>query len=658
MNNFHRDVQKKDIQRALEEQEFCMVYQPQIDLSTGHILGIEALLRWNHPECGWISPAEFIPIAENSGLMTQVTKWVLRKACEQNKTWQNKGLPEVKVSVNISPVDFENQELYELILNTLQETGLSPNGLELEITETAMLKYVDKTVDILKKLKEIGVQIAIDDFGKGNTSISYLKDFPINTVKIDQSFIKNIPYNQKESSIVKNIIQMCHNLDLQTVAEGVETEEQVIFLSLHNCTVAQGFLFSRPLHVEDYVNRVLTCEYDAISTIQRLDDQITMRSAKLHDHRFQSLFNHNPDIVCSFGLNGKFLSVNKAFEKILGYRVNEVLDKDMFSMVHPDDIEKAQVQLEQVLNREEPENIDIRIEHKNYSYVHCNISCFPMYLGKRVVGIYSVAKDMTEKKKLEKALYESEKKYRLITENMSDLVSVIDIDGRIQYASPSHYTMLGFDSDQMIGKNIFDFTLPENLERIKKQHDELIQTKSPKSFETRIKDAEGNIIWVETQGTPVLTEDETLSHIVLVARDITKRKQEELNLYKIKKDLKSMLSQQQGMTFKFKKKGNDFIHTLCEGELLYEFGLKSEDVVNQSLFDFLPQSIAIKKHELYSFAWSGKDVTYEGELNHIYYIAKLKPVIENGEVVEVIGSCVDYNKEDKNTKKIKLVNKG
>ncbi|TFB13681.1 EAL domain-containing protein [Filobacillus milosensis] len=637
--------QKQDIIKALKEDEFCLVYQPQIELSSGQVIGVEALLRWDHPEWGWISPVDFIPLAENCGMINQITRWVLKNACEQKKKWQYDGLPDVIVSINISPVDFERDELYEVLVKTIKDTGLDPKYLELEITETAIMKDIKKTVDILKKLRKTGIKIAIDDFGKGNTSLAYLKDLPITTVKIDGSFIGDIPYNKKDSSIVKDIIQMCHNLNLQTVAECVETEEQIIFLSLHNCGVAQGFAFSKPLNVDDYKKDVLTCEFNAISTIHRLDDQIIMRSAKMHDHRFQSLFNHNPDMVCSFGLNGKFLSANKAFEKTLGYRLNEVLDKDMFRTVHPEDINKAQKHLEEVLNGKEPVDVVIRLKHKNGFYIHCRTSCFPMHLGKRVVGVYSIAKDIGEQKKLEENLYESEKKYRLITENMSDLVSTIDVNGIIQYASPSHRNMLGVDPNRMVGKNMFDFVLSENLEMIKSQHNKLIQTKSQRSFETRLEDISGNIVWVETQGIPILDKENNISHIVLVARDITKRKEYELDLYRIQADLKSTLSRQQGMIMKIRKQGHHFIHTLCEGELLDKFGLTPKDVTNKSLFDFLPTELAESKVKFYSRAWGGNNVTYEVEFNGIIYIANLKPVFENGEVVEIIGSCVDMSNE-------------
>jgi len=234
------------LQKAIENGELFLHYQPQIEGETFEIIGVEALVRWRHPELGVISPGKFIPIAEETGLIVPIGEWVLREACRQTKEWQDKGLPPIRVSVNLSSQQFERQDIVHTVSNILVDTGLSPKYLELEITET-MTMDADKAIETLKKLEAIGVQIAIDDFGTGYSSLNYLKRFSIHRLKIDQSFVKDIMANPNDASIVGTIIAMAHRLGLKVIAEGVETKEQVDYLLNQECDELQGYYFSKPV---------------------------------------------------------------------------------------------------------------------------------------------------------------------------------------------------------------------------------------------------------------------------------------------------------------------------------------------------------------------------------------------------------------------------
>ncbi|MFC0236599.1 EAL domain-containing protein [Fictibacillus phosphorivorans] len=238
------------LRKALERNEFKIVYQPQIDVETGDIIGVEALLRWHHPEWGTISPAEFIPIAEETGLILQIGEWVLHGACRQNKTWQNAGYAPLRMAVNISSRQFQQSDLVERVSRILRETELEPQYLELELTES-IIQDSKYAVAKMQQLKEMGIHLSIDDFGTGYSSLSYLKTFPIHTLKIDQSFTRNIYADPKDASLVETIIAMAHNLDLKVIAEGVETEEQLQFLQQKQCNEAQGYYFSRPISAEE-----------------------------------------------------------------------------------------------------------------------------------------------------------------------------------------------------------------------------------------------------------------------------------------------------------------------------------------------------------------------------------------------------------------------
>ncbi len=245
---------ESDLRKALEHGQFALYYQPQVDITTGHIIGAEALIRWNHPTAGLISPAKFIPVAEESGLIVPLGEWILDDACRQNMAWQKAGLPPISIAVNLSAVQFRQQNLCQLIGRVLSDTGLDPHYLELELTEGLVMSNTDSTIATLNGFKEMGVHISIDDFGTGYSSLSYLKHFPIDYLKIDQSFIRDITTNQDDAAITTAIINMAKGLNLRTIAEGVETAEQLKFLRLHSCDVVQGYYFSKPVPATEFAD--------------------------------------------------------------------------------------------------------------------------------------------------------------------------------------------------------------------------------------------------------------------------------------------------------------------------------------------------------------------------------------------------------------------
>jgi diguanylate cyclase (GGDEF)-like protein/PAS domain S-box-containing protein len=235
------------LRHALERKEFVLHYQPKMNLETGAIIGIEALIRWPHPQLGLVPPAQFIPIAEECGFIVSIGRWVLREACRQSRAWQDAGLPPVRVAINISSVELRSKGFVEGVGAILRETGLQPRYLELELTETFLMQDATSTVSVLRSLKEMGVQLALDDFGTGYSSLSYVKRFPIDTLKIDQSFVRDLTTDAGDASIVCAVISMGRSLNMQVVAEGVETQEQLAFLQEQSCPEGQGFYFSRPV---------------------------------------------------------------------------------------------------------------------------------------------------------------------------------------------------------------------------------------------------------------------------------------------------------------------------------------------------------------------------------------------------------------------------
>lgn len=241
---------------ALEREEFQIYYQPQVSLKTGKIVGAEALLRWKHPQQGMISPMKFIPIAEETGLIEPIGEWVLYQACKHSKTWRSQGLGNLRVSVNLSGRQFRTPNLRQKLVQLLMATGCEPDYLELELTESLLIRDAELSIQQLQALKALGVKIAIDDFGTGYSSLKYLQKFPFDVLKIDQCFVRNLHNNKINAAITQSLISMAHLLNLKVIAEGVETQEELELLKDFKCNEIQGYLFSPPLSLEGFVNLV------------------------------------------------------------------------------------------------------------------------------------------------------------------------------------------------------------------------------------------------------------------------------------------------------------------------------------------------------------------------------------------------------------------
>jgi len=246
-NITHRMSLEANLRRALERDEFLLYYQPQLSLSSGRIVGAEALIRWQHPELGMVSPAQFIPLAEETGLIVPIGEWVIATACAQIRRWHDAGLPVPRVAINISARQFRQKDLLDVIERNLALHGQAAARLEIELTESMVMHDPDRTIQILRQMKELGLNISLDDFGTGYSSLSYLRRFPIDVLKVDQSFVRDVTTSPDDAAIASSIIALAHSLNLTTVAEGVETAGQLEYLTRQKCDVMQGYFFSKPL---------------------------------------------------------------------------------------------------------------------------------------------------------------------------------------------------------------------------------------------------------------------------------------------------------------------------------------------------------------------------------------------------------------------------
>lgn len=256
---FDRLTLENDLRRAIEQDALLLYYQPQISTVNGAVVGMEALIRWQHPDKGIVSPAEFIPLAEETGLILPISEWVLKTACMQIKQWQAEGHKIVPVSVNLSSRQFQQEDFITILSGILDESGIDPRNLILEITEGTIMQNTETVFDLLHELNEMGLLLTIDDFGTGYSSLSYLKKFPIHAIKIDRSFVSEINTNHDDAAIAMAIISMAHSLKLKVVAEGVETKDQLMMLCEQRCDDIQGYYFSPPLHA-DNISEILDAE--------------------------------------------------------------------------------------------------------------------------------------------------------------------------------------------------------------------------------------------------------------------------------------------------------------------------------------------------------------------------------------------------------------
>lgn len=235
------------MRNALDNNEFFLNYQVKLDLVTEQIAGVEGLIRWDHPEMGVVPPLEFIPVAEQNGMILPIGEWVLKEACRQNRRWHEMGLPRTPVAINMSTLQFCKEGIVEAIEDALEEAGIEPQYLELEVTESSVMQKIDRAIHTLERFRELGVAVAIDDFGTGFSSLSYLKDLPIDRLKIDRSFLHDLHDNTKNQAIVSSIIELARRLGIRVIAEGVEDHSQIDFLRQAGCHEVQGYLISRPI---------------------------------------------------------------------------------------------------------------------------------------------------------------------------------------------------------------------------------------------------------------------------------------------------------------------------------------------------------------------------------------------------------------------------
>ncbi|MFX3673188.1 MAG: PAS domain S-box protein [Paenisporosarcina sp.] len=514
-----------DLHKAIERDELLLHYQPKLNLKTGNIVGVEALIRWNHPERGMISPANFIPVSEETGLIIPIGEWALYTACKQNKAWHQKGFTTV-MAVNLSARQFTQSSFVNTIATILKETELEPQYLELEITES-MTADIERTISTLQQFKQLGVRISIDDFGTGFSSLNYLKQFPVDTLKIDQSFVRELYNNPNDETIVKTIISMAHNLNLNVVAEGIETKEQLVFLQQHLCNEGQGYLFSKPFPANELEEALpgiqqVVKEFGISQDInERMWSEELVQIAK---KEIKDTVRLQQGMIFKYKkISGQFIHTLCDGDLLyrLGIIPNQVVGKALHEFFPIESAIEKTKYYQRAWDGEELVTYESLINGISYL-----AALRPIKRGGEVVEVIGSCVDITARKKAEEALRESEYKYRLIAENMTDLIVLFDIEGHALYVSPSHETVLGFSKKDFVEKELMAKVHPEDVAFLLMKFDQIVKTKSPFQVEFRLMHAKGNWILMECVVTAVIGENGETEHIIVVGRDITEKEKQ------------------------------------------------------------------------------------------------------------------------------------
>jgi len=340
IHSYRTFILQNDLRKALERKELTLYYQPRVDLESGMIQSVEALIRWDHPNWGIILPAEFIPLAEETGQIVEIGEWVLQSACKQSMLWQEAGLAPIRVAVNFSSQQFMQKDLIEKISGLIKETGISPHLIEIEITESTVIKNELSITNVLNQIRKMGIMISIDDFGSGYSSLSYLRGFPVHTIKIDKSFIQDMSIHSQESiAFVASIISLANSLNMSIIAEGVETEDQLDILRKNNCKEIQGYLFCPPVSVEEFEEFLLKTPLKGTSKRSKKDSssnknhiapapKIKRRSADLSQELLSEAINNTKEL---YAISSRELDV---FKLIIDGLTNKEISDQLFISEH------------------------------------------------------------------------------------------------------------------------------------------------------------------------------------------------------------------------------------------------------------------------------------------------------------------------------------
>jgi PAS domain S-box-containing protein len=518
----HYRVTERELLNALEDGQFELHYQPQVDLRRGKIVGVEALLRWRHPVRGLMLPNDFIPWAERHKVIGKIEEWVLYEACEQNKKWSEAGYEPIVISVNISPIQFTQGRLPETIRTVLDRTGLPPDRLAIEITETMMID-VEPAIARLQEIKRLGVKISMDDFGKGYSSLFYLKRFPLDFLKIDRSFIRECTSDFNDATIVKTIISMAHHMDLQVIAEGVETKEQLIFLQENLCNGAQGYLFGKPVPAPE-----IESVFNLIDTTFRQQGVLADRMEKiwmehqLHLARLdlEETLRKQQGMTLKFcERNGRFIHTMADGELLyrLGFVPEQIIGRQLRDFMPADAANEQEIYYRRAWNGE----TDVTYE-QNINGIWYMASLRPVHRGGRVVEVIGSCIDITRRKQAEEELIHTKQLLESFIQNTLDAICIMDTEGRVMKVNRAFEQLYGWTEEELLGKE--PPNVPAHLqEEMRSMNDSVKAGHAVKGLETVRTRKDGGTVRISLNLSPIRDENGKVVSIASSARVVSEK---------------------------------------------------------------------------------------------------------------------------------------
>lgn len=515
-------VTERELLNALEDGQFELHYQPQVDLRRGKVIGVEALLRWQHPVRGQLLPNDFIPWAERYKVIGKIEEWVLYEACTQNKKWSEAGGEPIVVSVNISPIQFMQGKLPDTIRNVLNRTGLAPERLAIEITETMMID-VEPAIARLHEIKRLGVKISMDDFGKGYSSLFYLKRFPLDFLKIDRSFIRECTSDCNDATIVKTIISMAHHMDLQVIAEGVETKEQLVFLQQNLCNGAQGYLFGKPVPAPEIesVFHLIDTTFRQQGVLSDSMEQIWMehqlRLAKLD---LEETLRKQQGMTLKFcERNGRFIHTMADGELLyrLGFVPKQIVGRQLKDFMPADAAEEQEAYYRRAWNGEP----DVTYE-QCINGIWYMASLRPVYRGGRVVEVIGSCIDITRRKQAEQELIHTKQLLESFIENTLDAICILDTEGRVVKVNRAFERLYGWTEEELRGKE--PPNVPKHLrEELRSLNEAVCAGRAINGLETIRIRKDGGMVRINLNLTPIRDENGNVVSIAGTARVVSEK---------------------------------------------------------------------------------------------------------------------------------------